>query len=196
MTRKRKIILWSISTLLVAALVGGGLLVLEIRKGMQLAHKHCIKVTGGAFRSYAGDHAGLYPTNPNGFGDALLLLVKSNYVDVAHICGPNDDGRLFLEALTNGTDVVEETCSRVYVQGLGDDLKSPVCMLYDRKSHPGGDHFYGMGQSLREYIDNHGVMGTVTDDRWPEFSRQQVKLLVEFGFTREQAEYYFPDAKQ
>jgi hypothetical protein len=40
------------------------------------------------FRLYARDHHGEYPYHTNGFGDALLLLVRSNYTYVAMITAP------------------------------------------------------------------------------------------------------------
>lgn len=197
MTRKRKT-LWIVICLLVVAMSGIAVWLrtqMEQRLAHRLhGHQHCIKIAGSAFRAFASDHSGKYPTHTNGWGDALLLMAKSNYVDVAFICGPKDDGRVLRAALQDGMDVPEELCSRVYIQGLSDDMKSIVCMMYDRKSHPGGDHFYGRGRPIREYIDNTGFMGTVTDDRWPEFSRQQVEILVELGFSREEAEAYFPEA--
>ena len=69
--------------------------------------------------------------------------------------------------------------------------------MYDRHSHPGGDHFYQIvRRRVRECLDDYGSMSQIEDKRWPEFSRRQIKLLMERGFTREQAEYYFPDGKE
>ena len=195
MTGKRKAVL--AAGIVVAGLaIAGGAFAHKIWTGWQQGHRHCFKGTANGFVAFAKDHFGRYPEHTNGFGDALLMLVKSNYLDVSYICGPNDDGSVFLAALTNGTNVPEELCSRVYVQGLSEGMPKSVCMMYDRKSFPGGDHGYGWGRPLREYIDNFGTMGTVTDDQWPEFLRQQIRQLIELGFTREQAGYYFPDGKE
>jgi hypothetical protein len=160
-------------------------------------HKHCIKSTGSALQAFAMANDGKFPAHTNGWGDALLLLVRSNYLDVPFICGPTDDGSVFRQALENGTDVPEELCSRVYVQGLTDDSLNGVCILYDRYSHPGGDHFYQIKRTpVRECLDDYGSMVQIEDKRWPEFSWRQIKLLMERGFTREQAEYYFPAGKE
>jgi len=179
-----------------ALVIAAGLFARKVWTGWQLGHRHCFKGTSNGFRSFANDHFGRYPEHTNGYGDALLMLVRSNYLDVSYICGPNDDGSMFLAALTNGTDVPEEFCSRVYVPGLSEDMPESVCMMYHRKSFPGGDHRYGWGPPVREYITSDGSMSTIGDDRWPQFCREQVATLIELGFTRKQADYYFPDAKQ
>jgi len=157
-------------------------------------HQHCIKATATALMNYAANNGGKYPFHTNGWGDALLLLVKSNYADISLICGPNDDGRVFREALENGTDVSEELCSRVYVQGLSEENAAGVLVLFDRKSFPGGDHFCGLREPLRECLDGNLSMTLLDDKLWPRFSRESVERLVELGFSREEAEAYFPEA--
>ncbi len=81
-------------------------------------HQHCIKAAGIALWTYAEDHGGAFPYNTNGFGDALLLLVKGDYGQLSVFCGPGDDGHVLSNALTNGLHVPEEACTRVYVQGF------------------------------------------------------------------------------
>src|SRR3954465_2163544 len=73
------------------------------------AHEHCIKQAGMAFRTYALDNHGNYPYDTNGFGNALLLLVKGEYLgdtngrySIGPITGPGDDGTVFREALATG----------------------------------------------------------------------------------------------
>ncbi len=157
-------------------------------------HQHCIKVAGGAFRLYAQDHGGALPFHTNGFGDALLLLVREHDLPgVAWICGPGDDGTVLSNALMLGTDVPEEQCTRVYVQGLSETNDPMICILFDRRSVPGGDHSYGVGRAVREVCMLDGSMHTVSDERWTEFCRQQVELLVAAGWTREKAVEYYPE---
>ena len=199
MTRKRKA-LWAVACLVVVAVTGFSVW-LRLQEDRWLAfslhgHQHCIKATAIAFSSYAGDHGGKYPTHTNGWGDALLLLVKSNYADISLICGPNDDGRVFREALEKGTDVPEELCSRVYVQGLSKDKANGVLILFDRVSFPGGDHFYGLKEPIREGLEGDGSTSQINDKLWLRYSREQVTKLMELGFSREQAAGYFPDAKE
>lgn len=158
-------------------------------------HQHCIKATGIAFRIYSMDHAGALPYSTNGFGDALLLLVKEGHLPtVAYICGPGDDGHVLSNALVHGLHVPESQCSRVYIQGLNETNYPGICVLFDRRSVPGGDHFYGSGRPLREVCLLDGSMQTISDEQWPEFSRQQVELLVAAGFKREKALEYYPEA--
>jgi hypothetical protein len=190
-SRKMKVILAS-SAWVIAVLAGLGAVWLH---HLGKVHQHCIKITGLAFRMYAGDHNGAFPYHTNGFGDALLLLVKEHQVDrVAYICGPGDDGHVLTNALAQGLDVQEDQCSRVYVQGLTETNNPEICILFDRRSVKGGDHFYGSGKPVREVCMLDGSMETISDERWPEFSRHQVELLIATGFKREKALEYYPAA--
>jgi hypothetical protein len=153
-----------------------------------------MKIAGFVLSDYAREHGGVFPYHTNGFGDALLLLVKEEPSNVPFICGPGDDGQVFSNALARSLHVPEEQCSRVYVQGLRETNYPGICILFDRRSVPGGDHFYGSGKPLREVCLLDGSMETIPDARWAEFSRQQVKLLVEAGFTREKALDSYPEA--
>lgn len=101
---------------------------------------------------------------------------------------------MFSNALVHGLNVPESQCSRVYVQGLSETNDSGICILFDRRSVPGGDHFYGSGKPVREVCMLDGSMQAISDGRWGEFSRQQVELLVAAGFKREKALEYYPEA--
>lgn len=158
-------------------------------------HQHCMKITSMALRQYADKHQSNYPVHTNGFGDALLLLVKEGFLDdVNTLCGPLDDGHVLRAALTNGLPVPEAQCTRVYVQGLSLYDSPELCLLFDRDSHRGGDHFYGTGKRLREVVmaDGGGFTGVV-DAQWPAFVSNQVRLLQAKGFTREQIRRYYPE---
>lgn len=69
-------------------------------------------------------------------------------------------------------------------------------MQFDRTSFPGGDHFYGLLEPRRESLDGDLSMQSLDDRLWPKFSRHSVERLMELGFSRADAEAYFPDAKQ
>src|SRR3954468_6638443 len=102
---------------------------------LKKAHQHCIKCTGVGFKTYALDHAGALPYHTNGFGDALLLLVKGEYLpSVAFICGPGDDGQVLSNALVHGLHMPENQCTRVYIQGLTETNDPMICILFDRRS--------------------------------------------------------------
>jgi hypothetical protein len=159
-------------------------------------HQHCIKQTGLAFREYEGEHYGQLPFSTNGFGDALLQLVHTNYLfEAMLVYGPGDDGHIFLEALTNHSIVPEGKCSRVYIQGLSEANDPSICILFDRNSCRGGDHFRSpWGHRVREVCMLDGSMEVIPDEKWPAFSRTQVELLVAAGFSRTNALHFYPAA--
>jgi len=153
-------------------------------------HQHCIKQAGMAFQLYAGDHQGRLPFSADGFGNALLLLAETNsgndYVGgfLGCLCGPDDDRHVFREALKNHSVVPEEKCSRVYIQGLSETNDPQICILFDRNSCRGGDHFRSpWGHRVREVCLLDGSMQVIRDADWPAFSRRQVELLVAAGFS-------------
>jgi hypothetical protein len=158
-------------------------------------HQHCIKVAGMAFEIYSSEHQGQLPFSTNGFGDALLILAKSDPSVINTLCGPDDDGHVFREALTNNLVVSEAQCSRVYIQGLSESNNPDICILFDRNSCKGGDHFRSpWGHPLREACLLDGSMVIIRDKDWPEFSRKQVALLIAAGFAQTNALRLYPAA--
>ena len=145
-----------------------------------------------AFRTYAMDHNGSLPSDTNGFGNALLLLVKSNYCGVGEITGPGDDGRVFREALKTGARIPEENCSRIYVQGLTETNNPSIAILWDKKSSHGGDHFRRpWGPLLREACLLDGSMQVISEKDWSSFVSNQVEMLVQDGIPRTTALHYY-----
>jgi hypothetical protein len=168
----------------------------NIYYGCHYVHQHCIKSAGLAFRLYEGGHNGQFPSSTNGFGDALLMLAKEYPDYIRNISGPDDDGHIFKEALQSHFIVPEDQCSRVYIQGLSEMNDPQICILFDRDSHKGGDHFRSpWGHPLREVCLLDGSMQVIPDEKWPEFSRNQVDLLVAAGFSRTNALRFYPDAE-
>ncbi len=152
-------------------------IIFQIGYGLKYSHRHCIKQAGLAFRLYAGDPNGQLPYSTNGFGNALLLLAQgdstNNYIAeyIACLCGPDDDGHDLMGALTNHSIVPEEQCSRVYIQGLSETNDPQICILFDRHSCPGGDHFRSpWGRRVREVCLLDGSMQVIGDKNWPAFS--------------------------
>jgi hypothetical protein len=170
--------------------------------GLRYSHQHCIKQAGLIFPLYAQDHSGQLPFSTNGFGNALLLLAGTDSTNdytggfIGCLYGPGDDGHLYKEALKNHSILPEEKCSRVYIQGLSETNNPEICILFDRNSCRGGDHFRSpWGRRVREVCLLDGSMQIISDEHWPEFSRKQVELLVEAGFSRTNALHFYPAAR-
>lgn len=192
--RKKRWLLGAMASLLLLALLAfGGLFVIG-RFNLFHAHEHCIKGLGLAFRMYAVDHDGRYPFHTSGFGDALLLLVKDGQLpDPGGITAPGDDGAVFNECLQKGTDVPEERCSRVYIQGLSEsNAYDNVVIAFDRYPTRGGDHFRRpWGPPMRDVVLSDGSVQFLHEKRWPAFAREQIELLVKLGFKRSELEKLF-----
>lgn len=195
MTRAKKIGCCFVPVALLIALFG------LWRWNFSRTHQHCIKMSGTAFRNYAEAHEGSFPFHTNGFGDALLLLLKEDSLDfgptnwehaVHYLTGPGDNGKMFKEAFKSGVDVPEAECSRVYVQGLSEKNNPQIAILFDRRSTPGGDHGRRpWGPRLREVCLLDGTMETVREEKWARFAKEQIELLVAEGIPRAVAEGYY-----
>lgn len=175
------------------------LLALKVRWNWTHVHQHCIKVAGMAFRTYAINHEGRYPSHTNGFGDALALLAVEQPEMAHNLVGVDDDGSRLLAAATNHTHLRDEVCTRIYVQGLGETNTSSLAILFDRYAVVGGDHHRGKGSYLREVLFVGDYVQEVALKDWPAFARSQVELLVQEGIVRPVAEAYYaptlrPDA--
>ena len=96
---------------------------------------------------------------------------------------------MFSNALVLVLHVPEGQCSRVYVQGLSDTNNPEIALVFDRYPTPGGDHGRRpWGPLLREVGMLDGSMVAVREEKWPEFRRKQLELLVAEGISRAQAE--------
>jgi len=79
---------------------------------------------------------------------------------------------------------------------LNESNDQQICILFDRNSCRGGDHFRSpWGHRVREICMLDGSMGVIPDEKWPEFSRNQIELLVAAGFSRTNASRYYPTAQ-
>jgi hypothetical protein len=160
------------------------------------AHEHCIKGTGLSLRTYAIDHYGRFPFHTNGFGDAVVLLLKEEPEDARLFTAPGDDGSLYKECMRTGAHMPEERCTRVYVQGLSDSNNPQIALVFDRYPTRGGDHFRRpWGPLQREVGMLDGSMVTVREEKWPEFRARQIELLVAEGISRPQAERLYAPFK-
>jgi hypothetical protein len=197
MTRRKKWAVWGSLILIPVFLVSGYICLMVFN--VFHAHEHCIKQAGLAFRLYSQENHGDFPYDTNGFGNALLLLVKSGYLgdtngqySIGPVTGPGDDGTNFREALRTGSPIPEQKCSRIYIQGLSEKNNPLIAILWDKKSSPGGDHFHRpWGPLLREVCLLDGSMQVISEKNWAAFSSNQVELLVQDGIARATARHYY-----
>jgi hypothetical protein len=158
------------------------------------AHQHCSKSLSMSLRVYAGDNYGKFPFHTNGFGDALLILLKEGYVDARTLTAPGDDGTRFSQALTNQTDIDESECSRIYIQGLSEAETGgdAIALVFDAYPTPGGDHGRRpWGKPIRDVVLSDGSVDFVPESRWPAFATNQTELLVRLGLARTEMEKLF-----
>ena len=156
------------------------------------AHEHCMKAAGLGLATYAREHYGNFPSDTNGFPNALLQLVKGDYCNIGEVTGPGDDGSAFKEALSRGKPIPEQRCSRIYVQGLSEHSNPQIAILWDKRSTPGGDHFRRpWGAPLREVCLVDGSMKFIPEQGWVAFSSNQIELLVREGMAKETARHYY-----
>lgn len=158
-------------------------------------HQHCIKSAIFILADYAGDHGGAYPESDRGWGDAMLSFASgpddTNWV--RYFVGVDDDGAHLIRALKTGEDVIEDQCTRIYVQGLTEKSAPGTAILFDRESVKGGDHFRGLpGQKrLREVITVAGTHQMIQDAQWPSFVARQRELLKGEGFAEDEISRYY-----
>lgn len=186
-TRFRIILVVAIISIVVAAIP-------IVRWIFPPSHEHCIKQAIFVFLEYADQNQGRFPESDKGWGDALLKLgdLKNRDMWIPFIVGVDDDGSHLVAAMTNGSDVDENLCTRVYVQGLTENSHSAIAILFDRDSEPGGDHFRNrFAEPVRELITVAGSHKMIKDRDWMAYVEGQRKLLQEQGFTEERiAEVY------
>lgn len=144
---------------------------------------------------YAEDHQGKFPYHTNGFGDALLLLLKEEIeTNPRMLTAPGDDGGVFKECLANHANVDETKCTRIYIQGLSKTEigEYPVAIVFDAYPTPGGDHFRRpWGEPTRDVIMADGLVEFVREKTWPGFATNQIERLVKLGLNRSELEKLF-----
>jgi hypothetical protein len=193
---KRKIIGSGVGA--IAILVGAAIGVILLVRPIAITeafftHNHCMKTLDGALEQYALENGGRFPTHTNGYGDALLLLHKYQ----AFLSGPGFSETVFDRAAADGTNVPEEKCGRVYVQGLSKKSNPAIAIVFDKRASP-GDHLHGfrrlwapMGRDVL-YVESHPDYGWfVEESDWEEFARKQIELLVADGMRRDVAEEFY-----
>jgi hypothetical protein len=152
-------------------------------------HVHCIKIAGLQLERYADDHDGKYPSHPDGFGNALLLMDEECF---HALTGPGYDASPLHDAKRGGRKISEDQCGRVYIQGLTKRSNPEIALLFDRLPTPGGDHCHlpmRFWAPLGREVWLIGMGDTfITESEWPEFKQKQVELLVKEGIERKEAE--------
>jgi len=160
-------------------------------------HAHCIAQASGALRLFATDHHGDFPVHPKGYGNALLLLTNEVSGFPACLTGPGYDTKVFEEAIRDNSDVPEEKCGRVYIQGLREDSDRNIVILFDKLPTPGGDHCHFLRRLFaptgREVLFVNGLHRFIRENNWTTFASNQVELLVKAGLSRPSAEAYYKE---
>ena len=155
-------------------------------------HAHCIKIAGLQLGGFAQEHGGKFPYDPKGYGNALVLLDPDIYFSLT---GPGYDATPFHAAKRNGTELSDEDCGRVYVQGLTVKSNAEIALLFDKIPTPGGDHCHFPHRLWAPLGREVWLVGTgspfVTETEWPEFAKRQIEMLVNEGFEREKAEQLY-----
>jgi len=159
------------------------------------SHQHCIKSAIFTLAEYASEHGGEYPKSEKGWGDAMLSFASGpdDTGWVRYFVGVDDDGAYLIRALKTGEDVMEDRCTRIYVQGLTEKSSPGIAILFDRNSVKGGDHFRGLpGQKpLREVITVEGSHQMIRDEQWHSFVARQRELLKDEGFPEDEISRYY-----
>jgi hypothetical protein len=153
------------------------------------AHQHCIKGASLQMAQYASEHEGRFPYDPKGYGNALLLLNEDCYDTLT---GPGYDPAVLHRAKHAGTDLAEEECGRVYIEGLTEKSSGRIVLLFDKLPTPGGDHCHfpvRMWAPLgREVAFTDASTRFVPESEWPALAKEQLELLAAEGFDRAEAE--------
>lgn len=160
-------------------------------------HAHCMPQASGILLQYAFEHEGRFPAHTNGYGDALLLLVPANEPFAwSVLTGPGYDSEADRKWLDTGSDVPESECGRVYVQGLSTNSNPEIAILFDKLPSP-GDHCHLLKRiwatPKRDVCFVSGGWKTITENEWPEFTKQQIEQLVKAGFVRAKAETLYAE---
>jgi len=156
-----------------------------------LGHAHCIKIADAALNIYVQEH-GAFPYHTNGFGDAVLLFNRSDWM---FFTGPGFDESELKAAFAAGRDVDETKLGRIYVQGLSTNANPRIAILFDQIATPGGDHAHFQHRFtapyLREVLEIGDGMRRVDAVDWYAYATNQIELLVAEGIDRGTARHYY-----
>jgi hypothetical protein len=161
------------------------------------SHAHCMPIVGLSLRFYADENSGRFPENINGYGDALVTLMRACDSPPFALTGPGYDPAVFSNAYTNSMDIPEAECGRIYVQGLSITNNPNIVLLFDKLPTPGGDHCHLLNRLRaplgREAWTIGDGLAFVEERRWPAFAKNQIELLVKEGFDRSAAEQLYDE---
>jgi hypothetical protein len=163
-------------------------------------HSHCIASAGLGFEAYAQDHLGKFPISTNGYGDALLQMKEEFGISWDEATGPGYTGKVFQDAIGKGGHVPEESCGRVYVQGLAKSNDPSIALFFDKTATPGGGHCHlfkrlwtPLGREIWTIGEGHNF---IYQSEWNQFATNQIRLLTEAGIPKQEAErLYAPTLK-
>ncbi len=153
-------------------------------------HAHCWRMAEGYLKQYAAENEGRFPFHTNGYGDAVLLIPD---VWLECFSGAGYDTQAWIQAQRTGSDVPEDQCGRVYVQGLSLTNDPEIILLFD-KIPTAGDHRHFFSRiwapPVREVVKIKGAE-IIPESEWLDVTKRQIELLVVAGISREQAVAYY-----
>jgi hypothetical protein len=160
-------------------------------------HAHCIKQAGMLFQNYADQNGGRFPTDPRGYGCALLKFNPDCYYALT---SSGYDEAAYHAAKQRGMPLAENVCGRVYIQGLNNSVNPKIAILFDKKSTPGGDHCHLLARLTapfgREVAYVSGSSDFIPDTDWPAFVQAQLALLTAAGIPLKEAQRLYDSVDQ
>jgi len=151
----------------------------------------------GALMMFAHDDDGRFPYSTNGWGDAVVMLTPERSW-FYFINGPGYDNSAIEQAFDSGRTVDEQRCGRVYVQALSTPNDSKIAILFAKVAAL-RDHCHFPRRLWVEFVQEvcflDGDWRMVPVGESPEFSRQQVELLIAAGSSRAQVQQLYDEGK-
>ena len=139
----------------------------------------CIKGIGLSLKLYAGDHGGRFPSGLE-TPEASLGLLYPKYMPHADSLGGKTVRSGVAESLlASGGHLTPVACAWHYVEGLTDDDRPDIALLWDKEPGYGHNCEVMPDRKGREVLFVDGHAEWITGDQWHELMRRQAELMAE-----------------